>query len=691
MRIIGIDTGGTCTDAVLFDTDTANVLSAGKAQTTRTDLEEGIVHALDQLDPALLKTADMVTLSTTLATNAAVENKGARAKLLLIGFDPKIMDHLKEIYASYGLTDQTLFIVLDAKPEGAYARPYDPDWEDLRKRCGEYFDDCDSVGIVQMSPRANGARFELSALKILSEELEKPLTIASEISNETDILKTCAGTLLDARLVPLMTELIKAVRRALKARGLDCPISIVRSDGIVMSEQMAMLHPVETLMSGPAASAIGGCVLAGEKNGIIIDMGGTTTDIVVVKDNVPEKADKGIYIGQWKTMVKGIRVATFGLGGDSAVRYHEGQVFLDTERVIPISMLSSVYESVLPALQRLEKRHYCSSRYLHEFYVLQKDITGRYGYTDREQQICHLLQAGPLITAELCEHLGIHPLFLNTTRLESEGIVIKSGLTPTDMMILKGDFQAHRPSEYTRRARETDEPAEYCSFDSEAARTAIRCLCINVRDSADAVPDLVYEMVVHRMYSCIGKVLLQHQYPRQKHLLDDAALEELLDCFYEQACKAESSDGSLQDTAMLNLTCSMPLIGVGAPIHVFLPKVACLLHTNSILPLHEDVANAIGAAVSRRVATASCILKAEYDGAMYTCLSIHENGVKHTFTDTQEAITFAKGVLEKALLKKALLQGIKGEPHIEMTVEENRIGHVREGALLEIVLRGQAT
>ena len=94
---IGIDTGGTCTDAVVYDLDTKEILSAGKALTTKSHLETGIAKALDRLPQDLVQKAEFLALSTTLATNACVENRGARARLLMIGFDTNMMEHLKEI------------------------------------------------------------------------------------------------------------------------------------------------------------------------------------------------------------------------------------------------------------------------------------------------------------------------------------------------------------------------------------------------------------------------------------------------------------------------------------------------------------------------------------------------------------------------------------------------------------------
>lgn len=666
---IGIDTGGTCTDAVIYDLDTRKILGSGKALTTKSHLETGIAAALDCLPNDLVKKADFLALSTTLATNACVENKGARTKLLMIGFDTKMMEHLKDIYASYGFRDLTQFIILDAKVENLFPDAFDPDWEDLRQRAPEYFSDCDSIGIVQKHSRANGGRFELTARQILKDTISLPITLAYDISNEIDILKTCAGTMLNARLIPLISEFMEAVHHVMEERHLHIPLSIVRSDGTLMSEEMAKTYPVETLLCGPAASVVGGCELSHASSGIIVDMGGTTTDIALVHFLEPVLAADGIHIGQWKTMVKGLYVDTFGLGGDTAVRYKDNHLFLDTMRVIPISVLAAQYDHVTDDLLALASKRRFHTRWIHEFYVLQKDISEKHGYTEDEQKLCSLLKDKPLITLELSEKMGLDPHFLPTERLEQDGILMKSGLTPTDMMILKGDFQKYRP---------------------EAAEAALRCLSVNIKEPLEQIPDLSYEMVIRRMYQNLGRIILQQQYPKQKTFFQKDSLNPVLDCFYEQAKETiDHPNASFRD-ATLCLSTPLPLIGVGAPIHVFLPRVARLLHTTSIVPEYAGVANALGAVTSRKVTHCDMTIKAEYDGGSCKGYSLFENGEKYLFGEPEEAIAFGKEVLLRAVKKRALLQGLGANPHVEISIEENRIGHSEEGLLLEIYLHAVA-
>lgn len=668
---IGIDTGGTYTDAVIYDMDTKIILGSGKALTTKGELEVGIAGALDKLPAELVPKAELLALSTTLATNACVENKGSRAKLLMIGFDTAMIERLKEIYASYGFYDRSQFVVIDGKVENIFSHPYDPDWEELEKRSGEYFSDCDAVGIVQKHPRANGGRFEKKAKKILEKVLDIPVTLAYDISDEVDILKCCAGTMLNARLIPLLAEFIAAVKHVMQERRLHVPIAIVRSDGSLMSEEMARECPVETLLSGPAASVVGGGALADEAGAVIVDMGGTTTDVAVMREKEPVMAGSGIHIGQWKTMVKGLYVDTFGLGGDSAVRFKDGELYVDTVRVIPISLLAAEYPGVLGKLRKLagqERFHGC---WIHEFYVLMKDISGKSGYNEDEQKLCAALKDGPLITMELAGIMDKDPHFLRTERLEEEGVIIKSGLTPTDIMVLKGDFRI---------------------YDPEAARLTVQCLKRNVSLPLEQVPDAVYDLVVRKMYINLGRILMGQRYPKQAGKFAGADREVLLGWCYEQArARADGAGSGMEEECGLALTTGLPLIGVGAPIHVFLPRVAELLGTRAVIPEHAGVANALGAISGRIVTRVLVRVKAEYrDGYCYG-YSVYEDGERRLFEEYEEAEAFARSLAERQVYVKAARQGTSGQPDVALTVEKIKSSPDDSGVLFETLVSAVAT
>ena len=668
---IGIDTGGTCTDAVIFDSETGKVLGSGKASTTKQNLEIGIANALDTLPPELVAQAKNIALSTTLATNACLENKGARAKLLLIGFNQDLMDHLKEVYAAYGMRDMTRFVCIDARAEGAYTNPKDPDWDSLREHAGEYFNDCDSVGIVQLYPRYNGGRFELTALKVLREELDVPLTISYEISNEIDILKTCAGTLLNAMLIPLIREFMDAIKHVCAARGLDIPVTIILSNGTMVPDTTAEQFPVETILCGPAASVVGGSTIADEPDGIIVDMGGTTTDIAVVRNHVPVTAEGGIKIGRWKTMVEGIYVSTIALGGDSAVAVVNHQLKLQNVRQIPLSALAAEYDHVLPMLRELkEAKGFCYS-FDYEFLVLLKDISGKTGYTEDEQKICAALKDKPLTITQLADTLGMYRRFMPLERLESDGVIIRSGLTPTDMMILKGDFDL---------------------YDGEAASIGVFYMSQEVNCDPEEMPDLVYELVEKKMYNALGRLILTQQFPKIKAFEDPEYLDAMLEAFYSQAKLCCDDPEAYEDaTGIAELSTRLPLIGVGAPIHVFLPRVAQLLGTRAVVPEYAGVANALGAVACRKVANERLVIKAVYENGVLIGFALPDEGQRKFFKKYNTALEYGKEAIIRTIRRKAKLHGIQGEPNIQMEVEDYRVGHTAKGLILEVILTATAT
>src|SRR6202044_3379168 len=107
-----------------------------------------------------------------------------------------------------------------------------------------------------------------------------------------------------------------AVSQVVAAESIDAPLMIVKGDGSLMKADVALEYPVETVLSGPAASVVGASFLTGLKDFVVSDMGGTTTDVAVVAGGRPVVRPEGAVIGGWRTMVRAIEVHTCGLGGD---------------------------------------------------------------------------------------------------------------------------------------------------------------------------------------------------------------------------------------------------------------------------------------------------------------------------------------------------------------------------------------
>jgi N-methylhydantoinase A/oxoprolinase/acetone carboxylase beta subunit len=164
---IGIDTGGTYTDAVIYNFTEKKVIGAAKALTTRQDLSLGILEALDQLPSDLLSEAKIIALSTTLATNACVEDRGGRAKLAFFGGDERVIN---EMGRKYGLPAAEEIHIQESFTGFSGGVEREPDWEYFSKSIDEKFTHLDGVGIVEMFAMKNNGLVEKKAKEIFQKK-----------------------------------------------------------------------------------------------------------------------------------------------------------------------------------------------------------------------------------------------------------------------------------------------------------------------------------------------------------------------------------------------------------------------------------------------------------------------------------------------------------------------------------------
>jgi N-methylhydantoinase A/oxoprolinase/acetone carboxylase beta subunit len=639
MRIgIGIDTGGTYTDAVMYDFDEGRILSAVKALTTKEDLSAGIGNALDGLPPERLREAELIALSTTLATNACVENKGGRAKLLFISVDRWVVDW---VGADYGLpkTEEIFFLGGKSNAEGEVIE--EPDWASLLAAGAEWIKDACAVGVVDIDAMDNNAALEGRAREMIGARWGIPVICGSDLFSDLNSIKRGASLLLNARLVPLIADFLQATKSALARRSVTAPVVIVRSDGTLMSEKFATHRPVETLLCGPAASAMGGIELAKEKDCLIVDMGGTTTDIALVREGIPKKAAEGISIGRWSTFVRGLFIDTIGLGGDSAVRFDDnGRLELQPTRLIPLSVAARQWPVVTEKLRRLVATVRKHPLLVHELYCLVRDISGNPGYTARERDFCDALKAGPLTLTEAARALGTDIYNMDGRRLEEEGVVLRSGLTPTDIMHLRGDF---------------------ARFDGEAARLGAAFVAGCVGVSAEELGARVYDAVKKKLYTNIVRVLLEDRYPGFRGEQPTDRLEALISDSWEAS--KDGSAGGTRAADFLRFAFRTPaaLVGIGAPVHIFLPDVAAALHTRCVIPENAGVANALGAILGNITATSEIVVKPQYDIDGVRGYIVFGKTRNSHVTTQEEATAIALREAEAAARAEAERRGATGD------------------------------
>ena len=630
---LGIDTGGTYTDAAIYDFEEKKIISTAKSITVKENLTIGINGAIGQFSAETLDGVKLVSLSTTLATNACVEGKGSRAKLIMIGCDPKTVAKYGH---EYGLPAAADIILLGGGHNQKGEIIGEPDWDFLKANVDEIARKIDAFAVVEIWGTRN-SDFEKKARDMIVSWTGLQVICGHELSGELNSLKRAASALLNAQLIPIINDFLNAIKRSLKQYGITAPLVIVRGDGSLMSEEFARGKPVETLLCGPAASVAGGIGLTGEKNCIIVDMGGTTSDLAIVKNGIPELASDGAIVGKWRTGIKSIRINTVGLGGDSLIRHNnKNRLTIGPVRAAPLSWAASRWPEVPGKIRMIfadNKRHTIS---LCEFFYLVRDISQDDFYNRDEAGITAALRNGPLSITELAESLDTTIYDLNTKRLEQYGIIMRCGLTPTDIMHLTGDFNG---------------------WNKEAASCGARIMANQINVGLDELIEMVHEGVSESLYDNIVKMLMEHEDESLMKGGISRQLSELMSSSFRKKRQAPGNGEQGNDFIECSFTTGATLVGIGAPIHIYLPGVARVLNTHCVIPENAGVANAIGAITGNVVAEEKIVIKPQYSVSGISGYIAFSKNEHKKFQRHEDSVIWAKAMADVMARSSALERG----------------------------------
>ncbi|MDD1770915.1 MAG: hydantoinase/oxoprolinase family protein, partial [Methanomassiliicoccales archaeon] len=419
---LGIDTGGTFTDAALVEIDTHRVVGTAKAQTTYQDLTLGMTEAIRK---ALVaggcdaRDVKLVGLSTTLATNSILQERGGRVGLIGIGWTPGEGWRLGTNKARYvrGGYD-SVGKMIDTLDESALASAVE-----------ELTGEVDAFVVSGMFSIYNPTQ-EVIARDLIRKRTDLPVVVGHSMTTELGIRERTVTAVLNAKLIPIIRDFLSSVERALAAMDIHGRILVFKGDGGLMTMESARQRPVETVLSGPAASLMGGRALSGLDTCSVIDVGGTSTDIAFLDNGFPRLSLDGAVVGGWKTRVKAISMWTTGLGGDSLVAPDDhGDVKLGPHRVVPLAVASTMRGDLKKVM--LENRETT-------FYVAGKqDVTA---LSQNERRVYeHIVANGPRTFFELMD--GVPEVILLKDALEAlvaRGNVLRTGVTPTDVMHSQG-------------------------------------------------------------------------------------------------------------------------------------------------------------------------------------------------------------------------------------------------------------
>jgi N-methylhydantoinase A/oxoprolinase/acetone carboxylase beta subunit len=639
---LGIDAGGTYTDVAIYDFHDQTVLAKAKSLTTRWDFTVGIGKALDQLDASRLRQVDLVSISTTLATNAIVENRGQKVGLL--------------IFPPYGLFDPADITyrpldVLEGRLEvdGRELAPINP--AEVR-RVARRMLETERVGAFAISGYASDVNpsHELQVKTILRELTDVSVTCAHEVSDKPDYRVRSVTAALNASIIPCLESFLDAADAALGQRGIDCARMVVKSDGSLMNLSVARRRPIETVLSGPAASVAGASYLARLPDAMVVDMGGTTTDTAIIRRGQVRVSRVGASVGGWRTHVGALDLRTVGLGGDSLIaRTPQRELQIGPRRVAPVAWTFSSDRNPAASLDWLTVHidRFRTSTFGMELVArTQGEFVDE--LQDSERRILDLLDGGPRCLDEMAQLLGVHHWqFLPLERLEQRHLVERSGLTPTDLLHASGQLDLWN----------TDAARRYC----ELFR---RLLGV----SSDQLANIVHDRIVRQLALELVKKQLADQ--------TGAEAEEPVDA----AALLENWLSGGNDDYQVRLALRYPIIGIGAPVHFFLPDAARLLETQVVIPPHADVANAIGAITSQVLVQMKLEVSPREDGR-YSIAGLPD---APSFGDFREALDFALREVTEVVRRQAREAGTS-----EMRVTIDVHDHVAPAADGSIIFLGR--
>jgi len=646
--LLGVDTGGTYTDAVLLE-EGAGILAKAKALTTRADLSQGIGAAIDAVlagtDPAAVA---MVSLSTTLATNALVEGQGGRVALLAIGFAEADLARAGLAEAMRG--DPVIRIAGGHGAGGHEAAPLDLGALSAALEGLEV-----SAIAVAASFATRNPAHELAAAALLRAK-GWPVTCSHQLSARLNGPKRALTAVLNARLLGMIARLIDACEGHLARRCITAPLMVVRGDGALISAAQARERPIETILSGPAASIEGARWLTGMAEALVSDIGGTTTDVALLRGGRPAIDPDGARVGPWRTMVEAVAMRTTGLGGDSEVHLAEGLLpegdtglRLGPRRLIPVSLLAVDHGAMVHAALDTALGAEIPAAEAGRF-VLPMALTAP-GLDSREAALLVRLggRAQPLAAAlgNRMDQAALH-------RLWSRGLVMIAGATPSDAAHVLGRLAA---------------------WDGLAAEKALALMARRRSARGERIapgPEALAARIVDQLTAQTVDCLLAAA------LAEDGLAAAPADPLLRAALAGHS--GTLRLQAQLGV----PLIGLGASAASYYGAVGERLHMPVILPADGDVANAIGAVVGRISMHAEALVTSPGPGRFVA----HLPAGPAAYPDPETALGALAPALEAQARARAKAAGL---PDPQITRDEQRREARIEGQTVFIEARLRIT
>lgn len=335
--LLGVDVGGTFTDAVLVDK--GMIIKQAKVKTTQEEVLQGILQALDIVLAGNKPDAiSRVVVSSTIVTNALTEGKTDPVFLAVMA-GPGMSTKGRfptEPYLAEGYVDHRGQIIKGAS---------------INEKIVKTMSAGKEAAAVSGKFAVRNQRNEQKLRVKLKEAGFKRIFMGSEISGELNFVRRTNSAYFSAAVYDKFKEFIEQVEDGIRRRGIAAQVQILKADGGTIPLAAALEQPVETVFTGPAASVLGIEALnAPSVNAISLDVGGTTTDIAFWSGGFPLLANRGAKIAGYPTAVRAFHMRSIGLGGDSRIRKTDKGFTVGPDRVGPAMAIGGTEPTLSDAL-----------------------------------------------------------------------------------------------------------------------------------------------------------------------------------------------------------------------------------------------------------------------------------------------------------------------------------------------------
>lgn len=613
---LGIDAGGTYTDAVLLNDDSDTILDSNKALTSYPDPLEGIKNAIDGIDQNLLKDVRVVSVSTTLSTNTILEGTGFPVALILIGnYDIK-----QELPTPYYVK-----VAGGHNHNGVETEVLDE--AGIRKFAAEVKDKVSAFAISSFFSIRN-PEHEEKAKEIVREITGHPVVCAHELSLDLGAFERATTAFFNAQLLPITEKFMETVEQDIRSRGIAPKIFMLKCDGSVIGIKSALEKPIESIFSGPAGSLVGASFLTGKDSCAVIDVGGTSTDISVIQNGVPEISDEGAVVGGWKTRVKAIKMETSAMGGDSHVWVKDGKINIGPRRVIPLSRAAELFPGFLDMLKvNPMPSNTLISNNIQPTTFYMKSGYQPIGLTDLEKSVFNAVSDEPTSLRELRTRLNNrYPSSKVLDKLLQKRLIQTIGFTPTDALHILGD--------YTENNMEA----------AEIGAALLGKMC--KRDAKEFVSSV------------------KQQFTRN--------MASLLVSFFLEGIPKEDVRKVFDLDVPVKFKIGVPVVLIGGPVVAYKEGLEEILDAEIILPEHSNVGNATGALAAKGVRRVDFLVKPASMAAPDWEYYVFSELGRVSFHEYSDAMSYAKETGESLIMKYMEAAGLDPE-HVDIDVIKEEI------------------